>query len=90
MLLEKEVEILEEREVKTSELIFQDEKGKVLPQGNLAVLAKHSNGLKYLLEHETAILAKTDEGLFVLDKKGNKLTLPKDNFYVVEQLSLFD
>ena len=45
---------------------------------------------KYLLEHETAILAKTDVGLFVLDKKGNKLTLPKDNFYVIEQLSLFD
>lgn len=84
-LIESKIEIFE---VKTKNLVFSDDKNRILPIGNLEKLSKDYPGLKYILENDTVNLSKKD-GKTIVVIPGKELELPSENFHIDEQLELF-
>ena len=75
-------------EVKTSNLVFSDDKDRILPIGNLKKMAEEFPGLKYILENDIVSIVKKDGKTFVL-VDGKELDLPERGFHIDEQLELF-
>ena len=75
-------------EVKTSNLVFSDDKDRILPIGNLKKMAEEFPGLKYILENDTVSIVKKDGKTLVL-VNGKELDLPEKGFHIDEQLELF-
>lgn len=75
-------------EVKTKNLVFTDDKDRILPIGNVKKLSKDNIALDYILKHDTVKLLKDGDRLFVVTVDGD-LELPSENFHVDEQLELF-
>lgn len=79
---------IETYEVKTKNLVFSDDRDRILPVGNVKKLSEDFPGLKYILENDTVRLLKKDNKTFV-SVDGKELPLPDKNFHIDEQLELF-